>query len=300
MHESKFIPINTKFNFIVWRKTTFIISSFIIIISIISIFLLGINYGIDFKGGFLIEIRTNEKPNLTELRTKLKKLNLGTIKLQSINNNKDVMIRIERQKGGEKSQNEALTLIKHTLGNKIEYRRIDSIGPTVSKALKRNGIKAVSFALIAMLIYIWFRFEWQFGLCAVIALIHDLISILGFYSILQLNFNETAIIVLLTIIGYSINDTVVVYDRIRENFHMIREKIQFSKIINKSINETLSRTILTSGSTILSLLALYCFGGPVISSFSLPIIFGIIVGTYSSIFLASLLLLTLKTPYLNK
>ncbi|MCP4923623.1 MAG: protein translocase subunit SecF [bacterium] len=290
MRGIQLVPHNTKIDFVRWRVLAFAISAFVVLLSLGSMFFQGLNYGIDFKGGFLIEIRTSEKADLAQLRSDLGSLNLGTLKLQSAGSDRDVMIRVERQSGGEESQNEALTQIRQTLGDGVEYRRVDSVGPTVSEDLKRNGIMAVGFALAAMLVYIWFRFEWQFSLCAVVALIHDAIAVMGLYALFQLEFNETVIIAILTTVGYSINDTVVVYDRVRENLRKFK-KTSLSEIVNKSVNETLSRTVLTSGSTLLALGALYFFGGPVIASFSLPIIVGVGVGTYSSICLASLLLL---------
>jgi preprotein translocase subunit SecF len=290
MRGIQFVPYSTKLDFVRWRVMALVVSAFIVLLSMGSVFFQGLNYGIDFKGGFLIEIRTSEKANLAQLRSDLGSLDLGTVKLQSAGSDRDVMIRVERQKGGEDSQNEALNQIRQTLGDKVEYRRVDSVGPTVSEDLQRNGIMAVGFALAAMLVYIWFRFEWQFSVCAVVALIHDAIAVLGLYSLFQLEFNETVIIAILTTVGYSINDTVVVYDRVRENLRKFK-KTPLPEIVNKSVNETLSRTVLTSGSTLLALGALYFFGGPVIASFSLPIIVGVGVGTYSSICLASLLLL---------
>lgn len=254
----------------------------------------GLNYGIDFRGGFLIEVRTPEPTDLGVLRAQLSELRLGDVKLQSLDSDRDIMIRVERQKGDEKEQTQAISKIKAVLGDTVTYRRVDTVGPKVSEELKRNGLMAIAFALLAMLIYIWFRFEWQFGLCALIALTHDCISIIGLYAFVpMLEFNETAIIAILTTAGYSINDTVVIYDRVRENLRKYK-KAPIAEVVNRSINDTLSRTVMTSLTTLLALFALYLFGGDVIATFSLPIIVGIAVGTYSSICLASLLLVYFK------
>lgn len=288
----RLVPANTSINFVKLRYATFLLSAFIVLGSLAGFLTNGLNYGIDFQGGFLLEIRTPEAADLGELRTKLSNLGLGDVKLQGVGDNpRDVMIRIERQPGGEAAQSVALKKIRQTIGSNVKYRRVETVGPKVSEDLKRKGLMAVGFALLAMLVYIWFRFEWQFGLCAIIALSHDCISIIGLYSFLpNLEFNETAIIAILTTAGYSINDTVVIYDRIRENLRKYKKE-SMAEIINRSINNTLSRTVLTSVTTLLALFALYFFGGNVISTFSLPIIIGISIGTYSSLCLASLLLL---------
>lgn len=289
------IPHNTKIDFVRLRFVTLTISALIVLMSIGGVMFKGLNYGVDFKGGFLIEIRTQEPANLSQLRTDLGQLGLGDIKLQEFGSPNDVMIRIERQPGGEQAQNDAIKRVRETLGDNVDYRRVDSVGPKVSESLTRNGIMAVALALAAMLVYIWFRFEWQFGLCAILALTHDCISILGLYVFTGLEFNETAIIAVLTTAGYSINDTVVIYDRIRENLRKYKKR-GFPELINLSINETLSRSVLTAFTTLLALCSLYYFGGAVIESFTLPIICGISVGTYSSICLASILLLKFTPP----
>ena len=289
------VPPDTTFDFVKRRAVAFIVSSVIVLGSLGAFAINGLNYGIDFRGGFLIEIRTPTTADLGALRAKLSDLDLGEVKLQGFGkNDRDVMIRVERQRGDEKAQATALERIKQALGTQVSYRRVETVGPKVSADLKRNGFMAIGFALLAMLVYIWFRFEWQFGVCAIIALTHDCISIVGLYSLFKfLEFNETAIIAILTTAGYSINDTVVIYDRIRENLRKYK-KAPIAEIINRSINDTLSRTMLTSVTTLLALFALYMFGGKVIATFSLPIICGITVGTYSSLCLASLLLLYFK------
>ena len=211
--------------------------------------------------------------------------------LQEFGSAQDILIRVEQQSGDEKDQLKAIERIKETLDADTEYRRIETVGPTVGSEMVSNSIQAILWALVAMLIYIWLRFEWQFGLCAILALMHDALSILGLYSLFGLEFNLTAIVAILITIGYSINDTVVIYDRVRENLRKFK-KMELSAVLNLSINETLGRTILTSSSTLLALFALYYFGGEVIANYSLPILVGVAVGTYSSIFLAAPLLLS--------
>ncbi len=284
------IPQDTKIDFVGFRKITLTISGLIVLGSILLMLIKGLNFGIDFRGGFLIEIRTEKEADLNTMRSTLSGLGLGDVKLQNTDSPHDVMIRLEQQPGGDAAQGVALKKVKEALGEGVTYRRIDSVGPTFSEDLAYNGMIAFTLALLAMLIYIWLRFEWQFGLCAVIALLHDGLSVFGFYSFSGFEFNETVIIAVLTTIGYSINDTVVVYDRIRENLRKYKKASQ-TEIINRSINETLSRTVLTSGSTLLALIALYWVGGTVIENFTLPIIVGVGIGTYSSICLASILLL---------
>ncbi len=285
----KILPTNSKINFIGFRLITYIISGILAFGSLGLFFIKGVNYGIDFKGGTMIEVRTPAPANLAEMRSNLTALNLGAISLQEFGSSQDILIRVEQQKGDEKDQLSAIEKVKESLGADMEYRRIETVGPAVGAELVENSIYAVLWALVAMLIYIWLRFEWQFGVCAILSLAHDALSILGLYSLFGLEFNLTAIVAILITIGYSINDTVVIYDRVRENLRKFK-KMALEDVLNLSINETLSRTILTSSSTLLALFALYFWGGEVISTYSLPILFGVAVGTYSSIFLAAPLL----------
>ncbi|MBM3610644.1 MAG: protein translocase subunit SecF [Alphaproteobacteria bacterium] len=285
----KILPTNSKINFIGFRLITYIISGILAFGSLGLFFIKGVNYGIDFKGGTMIEVRTPAPANLAEMRSNLTALNLGAISLQEFGSSQDILIRFEQQKGDEKDQLSAIEKVKESLGADMEYRRIETVGPAVGAELVENSIYAVLWALVAMLIYIWLRFEWQFGVCAILSLAHDALSILGLYSLFGLEFNLTAIVAILITIGYSINDTVVIYDRVRENLRKFK-KMALEDVLNLSINETLSRTILTSSSTLLALFALYFWGGEVISTYSLPILFGVAVGTYSSIFLAAPLL----------
>ncbi len=284
------IPYDTNYNFVAKKNIIFSILIAIGVICLSSVFIIGFNYGIDFKGGLLLEVRTKEAADVSKLRSDLSGIVQGEVTLQEFGAPNDILIRAERQPGGEEAQLLALSKIKEKLGSGVEYRQVVTVGPKVSEDLVRNGIYAVIWALVAMLVYIWFRFEWQFGVCSLITLAHDALIVLGLFSIFQLEFNETAIIAILITITYSINDTVVIYDRIRENLRKFK-KMPMRDLINRSINETLSRTILTSTTTLLSLLGLYLFGGPVIAAFSLPILVGIAAGTVSSITVSAPLLL---------
>lgn len=286
----QFIPYNTNYNFVGKKNIIFAILAFISLLCIGSVLYQGFNYGIDFKGGLLLEIRTPEAADLGKLRSDLHGIVKGEVNLQEFGSPNDVLIRVERQPGGEEAQLAALRKVKEKIGSKVDYRQVVTVGPKVSEDLVRNGIYAVIWSLLAMLVYVWFRFEWQFGVCSLITLAHDAIIVLGLFSIFRLEFNETAIIAVLITVTYSINDTVVIYDRIRENLRKFK-KMPMAQLINQSINETLSRTILTSATTLLSLLGLYFFGGPVIAAFSLPIIVGISAGTISSIVISAPLLL---------
>ena len=287
----RILPENPKINFIGLRFFTYVISSLVVFGSLGLFLIKGLSYGIDFKGGTMIEVRTPGPADLAKMRADLSALDLGNVALQEFGSAQDILIRVEQQSGDEKDQLKAIERIKETLDADTEYRRIETVGPTVGSEMVSNSIQAILWALVAMLIYIWLRFEWQFGLCAILALMHDALSILGLYSLFGLEFNLTAIVAILITIGYSINDTVVIYDRVRENLRKFK-KMELSAVLNLSINETLGRTILTSSSTLLALFALYYFGGEVIANYSLPILVGVAVGTYSSIFLAAPLLLS--------
>ncbi len=291
----KIIPDKTNFKFMNIKKITLLFSTLFFLMSLFFVFLKGLNFGIDFTGGILIEARFNdEKINLNNIRKELNNLNLGEIQLQNINNTNDLAIRVQRQKGDEQNQLTAIKKIKDNFSSKnIEYRRTEYVGPKVGKELVKNGTIAVLFALFGILIYIWLRFEWNYAVGAIIALIHDVFLTLGFFSILQFEFNLATVAAVLTIAGYSINDTVVIYDRIRENTRKYKQ-ISFDEVINISLNDTLSRTLTTSITTLLALFALFIFGGNVISSFIIALIWGVVIGTYSSLYLASPLLTYLK------
>ena len=285
------IPAGVNIGIIAKRKIFFMISALLIITSIAMVATQGLNFGIDFKGGILIEVRTEDGPaNIADMRGKLGALNLGDVSLQEFGEPTDVLIRIQRQDGGEEAQQKAVNAVKSALGDKISYRRTEFVGPQVSAELMEDGIMAVSLAIMAILIYIWFRFEWQFGVGAVLALLHDVTVTVGIFAVLGLEFNLTTVAAVLTIAGYSINDTVVVFDRVRENLRKYKT-MPLGELLNLSINDTLSRTVITSFTTVLALLALFFLGGEVIHDFSFAMIWGIVVGTYSSICVAVPLLL---------
>lgn len=293
----RIIPYHTKIDFVGIRFVTFSICLLVIAASLMSFGTKGLNYGIDFRGGFILEVRLPRKPDIPVLRTRIDQLNLGEVSLQDFGKDNTLLIRLERheEEGKEDAQvqSETLEKIKGALGAGVDYRKVETIGPKVGSELIRNALNAIGLALLAMLVYIAIRFEWQFAACAIMALIHDCIAILGLFSLFPLEFNENAVIAILITAGYSINDTIVIFDRIRENIRKYK-KMSLSELINKSLNETLSRTLLTASTTLLALLALYIWGGKVISTFTLPIIIGIAIGSFSSICLAAPLLLYLR------
>jgi preprotein translocase SecF subunit len=254
----------------------------------------GLNFGIDFRGGTLLEVKTPGPANLAQMRSALSGLGLGEVALQEFGAADDVLIRVERQPGDSTAQQRAVEIIKEALaveiGAGIDYRRVEFVGPKVSDELVCDGTLALVGALVCMLIYIWLRFEWQFSIGAVAALAHDVILTFGFFAVTGLEFNLSIIAAILAIIGYSMNDTVVVYDRVRENLRKYK-KLSLTDLLNQSINETLSRTTMTSITTLLALGALAIFGGAVISGFTLAMIWGVVVGTYSSVFVAAPLLM---------
>ena len=289
-----FIPHGTAIPFLPFRKIAFVGSGALIILSIALFLAAGLNYGIDFRGGTLIEIQTKdgEPADIRALRDTVGGLGLGDVQIQEFGTPSDVLIRIERQPGGEKAQQTAVEKVRKALGDRVNYRRTEVVGPTVSGELKQSGAIAVIVAIMAVLIYIWFRFEWQFSLGAVAALVHDVLLTIGVFAALQLEFNLSIIAAILTIVGYSLNDTVVVYDRVRENLRKYK-KMPLEELLDRSLNDTLSRTILTSVTTLLALVSLYAFGGEVIRGFTFAMIWGVVVGTYSSIFIAAPMLLIL-------
>jgi len=284
------VPHNTNFDFIGKRKITFSIVIISTLIFMSSLLFKGLNYGIDFKGGVVMEVRMPSSPNIHHLREQFEPLKLGEVAIQEFGSPQDLMIKFENIEGKANIPESAVNNIKAILGDGVEYRKIETVGPKVGDEMVHNGLMAILYALLGIMIYVAFRFEWRFGICAIIALAHDCFLILGMYSLFPLEFNETAITAILITAGYSINDTIVVLDRIRENVKRYR-KITLIEILNKSINETLSRTILTVVTTFLSVLALFLFGVPVIAVFVLPILVSLIIGTLSSIFVASPLLL---------
>ena len=291
----KIIKSGTKINFMKIKKLTLVISFILFSLSLFAVFFKGLNLGIDFTGGSLIEVRFENKINLNNLRNEMKKLDLGEIQLQTIGNENDVVIRVQEKKNSDGTDIKTINVIKNFLNEKsVEYRRTEFVGPKVGDELVNAGILAVMFSLIGILIYIWLRFQWNFAIGAIIALIHDVILTLGFFSLLKLEFNLATVAAVLTIAGYSINDTVVIYDRIRDSMRKYKQ-VTFDEVINISLNGTLSRTVTTSVTTLLALIALYIFGGIVISSFIIALIWGVLIGTYSSLYVASPFLTYMKT-----
>ena len=287
--EKRYIPFNKfykKFN---------ILSLFLILISLILLIFKGLNYGVDFKGGTLIELRSLDNSlNISDLRNSFNNLNLGDVTVKKFGKDNDYVIKFEKKQTIEENFIENIKIeLKNQIGNVFEFRRVESVGPKVSSELLKSGIIAIALSLGAMLIYIWIRFEWQFSLGAIIALFHDVIITLGIFSLFSLEINLSIVAAVLTIVGYSMNDTVVIFDRVRENLKKFAD-IKIYELTNISINETLSRTIITSITTLLALLSIYIFGGEVLKGFSLAMILGVVFGTYSSIYIANPILVFLK------
>ena len=287
---NKIIPVDSDYKFLNFRKNFYIVSGIAIFLSLILLFFKGLNLGIDFKGGTLIEVSTNNT-NIGELRDILSP-NFNEVSLQEFGDDQTIIIRLQNENNQESI--ETVNKVKQLINDKVsEFRRSEFVGPTVSSELLWKGFQAVSFALIAILIYIWLRFEWQFGFGAVVALTHDVLFTLGVLSILNVEFSLSTIAAVLTIAGYSINDTVVIFDRVRENLRKYSD-IKIYDLTNISINETLSRTLITSITTLLALLSIFFFGGEILKGFSLAMIFGVIFGTYSSIYIANTVLVRLR------
>lgn len=286
-------------NFFKYRYIAFSFSIVLLLMSVLLFVYKSLNLGIDFKGGIMIEAEFDTTPNISNLRQKIDSLNIGNSEIQEFGDPKIILFKLESNSKEGQENNSIIEQFKKSIGENVDYRRIEFVGPKVGSELKMIAIKAILFSLIAMFIYIWFRFSgWQFGLGALIALFHDVISTLGFFSISQIEFNLASIAAILTIAGYSINDTVVVFDRIREN--LVKSELELSNLLNKSINQTLSRTFMTSVTTLLALVALYVFGGEVIKGFVSAMIWGVVIGTYSSIFIASPLIVLFGFKYNKK
>ena len=296
MIKLKLVPDKTTIPFINWHLRMFVLSAVLVVASAVLYFGPGLNTGIDFEGGILIEVGTEQPADIGAMRTALSGLGLGEVALQEFGSPTEVLIRVERQPGDEEAQNLAVNAVKQRISQefgKVSYRRVEFVGPKVSGELVLAALQAVAFAVIAMLIYIWLRFEWQYSIGAVIALVHDVVLTLGMFALTRIEFNLASVAAILTIVGYSINDTVVVYDRVRENLRKYKQ-LDMAALLNLSINDTLARTTMTSLTTLLALLALFVFGGEVIRGFAFAMIWGVVVGTYSSIFIAAPLLLVLK------
>jgi preprotein translocase subunit SecF len=290
----RIVPDDTKFDFIRFRRVSFPVSAMMSMLAIFLYFFHGLNFGIDFKGGTLIEVRAKSgAADLAQMRTTMGTLNLGEFQLQQFGGPDEVLIRIAQQPGGEEEQQKAVEKTRQALGDSFDYRRVEVVGPRVSGELLYKGILGIFAAITAILLYLWFRFEWQFALGAMIANVHDIVLTLGFMSVTQIDFDLTSIAALLTILGYSLNDTVVIYDRIREMLRRYK-KMPMPELLNVSINSTLSRSVITHVTVAMSLLALLLFGGQAIHSFTATMMFGVVlVGTYTSVFIASPILIYL-------
>jgi len=290
----KFIKFDTHINFLSKMATFLTISIMLVILSIGTIFFKGLNFGIDFNGGTIIEVqKIIGNADVSEMRERLSSLDIGNTQLQEFGKETDLLIRVEQNSDQEGSQQAIIKKITETIQSDYEIRRIEVVGPKVSGELIQKGITAVIASIVCVLIYIWFRFEWQFGVGSIVALIHDIVITIGVFSLFQLEFNLSIIAALLTIVGYSLNDTVVIYDRIREELRKYK-KMPILELINQALNQTLSRTLMTSITTLIALLSLYLFGGEVIRGFTFAMIWGVLIGTYSSIFIASPVLIKLK------
>ena len=279
-----------KYNFLKYKKSFMFISLIFFVLSIFLFYVKGLNLGVDFKGGTVIEMKFDQPNNSEEIRKSLLKIDLGDVKVKEFGSNKEFLATIEQKGKNNDFVNSIKIQLEKDLNIKIDFRRVEVVGSKVSKELTIDGIYSVIIALTLMLIYIWFRFEWQFSLGSIIALVHDVIITIGVFSLIGYEFNLSIVAAILTIVGYSMNDTVIIYDRIRE-FLKKDDKQDIIELINDSINSTLSRTLKTSGTTLLALISIYFFGGEILKGFSFALIWGIIIGTYSSIFIASPILI---------
>jgi preprotein translocase subunit SecF len=279
-----------KIDFMAWHKLGFALSLFLILSSVALFATRGLNYGIDFVGGTLLQVRVSPGPaDLALMRQKLDALHLGDASLQGFGSPRDVLIRLPRQPGGDAAQERVVAAAKQALGAGIDYRRIEVVGPSVGSELIRAGVIATVLALLAIAIYIWFRFEWQFGIGGMLSTLHDVLTTVGLFALLHLEFDLTTLAAILTVAGYSVNDTVVIYDRVREAMRKYRT-MPFRDLINLALNETLSRTILTVSTVAIAVLSLLFLGGPVLRGFSIAMLWGVCIGTYSSLFIAAPLL----------
>jgi preprotein translocase subunit SecF len=290
----RIVPDDTKFDFMRFRRISFPSSAVLSIVAILLFFFHGLNFGIDFVGGTLIEVQSKAGPaDLAKMRSTLGGLGLGDVQLQEFGTTNDVLIRVAQQPGGETAQQAAIEKVRQALGNDVDYRRIEAVGARVSTELLAKSTVGLGLAILAILIYLWFRFEWQFALGAMIANVHDLVLTIGYMSLTQIDFDLSSIAALLTILGYSLNDTVVIYDRIREMLRRYK-RMSMPDLLNVSVNSTLSRSIITHVTVTLALLALLLFGGHAIHSFIATMIFGVVlVGTYTSVFIAAPILIYL-------
>ena len=275
-------------------KSFNILSGILIIASLVFLVFKGLNFGVDFKGGTLIELRTDKSSaNITKIRDSFNQMNLGDVSVKNFGNETDFVVKFEKQNSNDPQFIEEIkTKLSNSIGT-VDFRRVENVGPKVSAELLRSGVIAIALSLAAMLLYIWIRFEWQFSLGAILALFHDVIITLGVFSVFSLEINLSIVAAVLTIVGYSMNDTVVIFDRVRENLRKYAD-VKIFELTNISINETLSRTIITSATTLLALLSIFIFGGEILKGFSFAMILGVIIGTYSSIYIANPILVMLN------
>jgi preprotein translocase subunit SecF len=288
-----YFPTDTKFSFMRFRRMSFPFSAFMSVLAVILFFSVGMNFGIDFKGGTLVELLAKGPAvSVATVRDQANSLGFGEVEVQEFGDGREISVRVELQPGGEQGQQAVVAKMRETFSADFEFRRVEVVGPRVSGELVQSGTLGVILSLIAIFAYLWFRFEWQFAIGAVVATLHDIVLTIGFFAITQIEFNMTSIAAILTIIGYSLNDTVVVYDRIRETMRKYK-RLAIGDLLDKAMNDTLTRTIVTGVSTALALLALTFFGGEVLKSFSYAMLFGLVVGTYSSVLIAAPILIYL-------
>jgi preprotein translocase subunit SecF len=297
MRTFRLVPDGTHIRFMHYQYWGYAFSGALILLTLILVPLKGLNFGVDFRGGLLIEVRVpGTTADLGAMRSLLGGLGLGEVALQTFGEPNDVLIRVQRQEGGEEAQLAAVEKVKTALSQAfgdVSYRRVESVGPKVSSELLWSGAQAVIYSFIAILAYVWFRFEWQYGVGTILALIHDVVTTIGIYCLFDLEFNLTSVAALLTIVGYSLNDTVVIFDRVRENLRKYKT-MPLSDLLDRSINETLARTMMTSLTTLLALVALLIFGGPVIRGFTIAMIWGVVIGTYSTVYISTPVLVHLN------
>jgi preprotein translocase subunit SecF len=288
-----YFPTDTKFSFMRFRRMSFPFSAFMSVLAVVLFFSVGMNFGIDFKGGTLVELLAKgPAANVATVRDQANSLGFGEVEVQEFGDGREISVRVELQPGGEQGQQAVVAKMRETFSADFEFRRVEVVGPRVSGELVQSGTLGVILSLVAIFAYLWFRFEWQFAIGAVVATLHDIVLTIGFFAITQIEFNMTSIAAILTIIGYSLNDTVVVYDRIRETMRKYK-RISLTELLDRAMNDTLTRTIITGVSTGLALISLAIFGGEVLKSFSYAMLFGLVIGTYSSVFIAAPILIYL-------
>jgi preprotein translocase SecF subunit len=289
----RLVPVETRYRFMWYRRWTFPLSALLSVLAVAAFLHFGMNTGIDFRGGTVMEMQAREgNADIAQIRVDANQLGFGNVEVQAFGTERDVALRVQLQEGGEEAQQQVVSTLRDVFESDYNIRRVEVVGPRVSAELVQSGTLGVVMAIFGVLVYLWFRFEWHFAIGAVIATLHDLVLAIGFFAITQIEFNMTSIAALLTILGYSLNDTVVIYDRIRETMRKYK-KVSVYEVLDMAVNATLSRTILTSLTTFLALMALAVLGGEIIKGFAYAMIFGLVIGTYSSIFVAAPILIYL-------